>query len=106
MIFDESGLISGHGGCNDYSGGYLTNGVDLLFEELRPTLIVCDEPEGVMTQEDKLFELLERVEAYRIILDEQDHEILEMTISVMEDDNEIEKVLLVFYDLHDGSPDQ
>ena len=106
LIFDESGIITGFGGCNEFSGGYLTNGVDILFEELRNTLMFCEEPEGAMDQEGKLFEWLERVEEYRIILDEQEHELLEIFITVMEEDQQVEKVLLVFYDQSDGPPEK
>ena len=106
IAFDDSGIVTGFGGCNDFSGGYLTNGVEIIFEELRSTLMFCEEPEGAMVQEDKLFEWLERVEEYRIVLDEQEHELLEMFITVMEEDQQVEKVLLVFYDQQDGPPQQ
>ena len=106
LVFDDSGIVTGFGGCNDFSGGYLTNGVDIIFEELRTTLMFCEEPEGAMNQEEKLFEWLKRVEEYRIVLDEQEHKLLEMFITVMEEDQQIEKVLLVFYDQQDGPPEQ
>ena len=105
LAFDDSGIISGFGGCNEFSGGYLTNGVDIIFEELRTTLMFCEEPEGVMDQEDIFYEWLERVEEYRIVLDDQDNETLEMLITVIEEDQETEKVILVFYDQQDGPPE-
>ena len=104
--FDEDGIVKGFGGCNDFSGEYETDGVEILFEELRSTLMFCEEPEGAMEQEDKLFEWLELVEEYRIVLDEEDHELLEMFITVIEDDQEVEKVLMVFYDQEDGPPQE
>ena len=106
LAFDDSGIVTGFGGCNEFSGGYLTNGIDIIFEELRATPFFCEEPEGVMIQEDKLFEWLERVEEYRIVLDEEEHELLEMFITVMEEDQQVEKVLMVFYDQQDGPPEK
>ena len=105
LVFDDSGIVSGFGGCNEVSGGYLTNGVDIIFEELRTSNLFCEEPEGVMIQEGKLLEWLEIAEEYRIVLDEDENELLEMFITVMEEDQQIEKVLLVFYDQQDGPPE-
>ncbi|MFN2216233.1 MAG: META domain-containing protein, partial [Anaerolineales bacterium] len=104
LAFDNFGIVTGIGGCNEFSGGYLTNGVDIIFEELRNTLMFCEEPEGVMDQESKLLEWLEKAETYQIVLDEQDHELLEILITVMEEDQQVNKVVLVFYDQQDGPP--
>jgi len=82
----------------------LTNGLDIIFEELRNTLMFCEEPEGVMDQEGKLLEWLEKAETYRIVVNEQDHELLEILITVMEENQQVDKVVLVFYDQQDGSP--
>ena len=106
LVFDDSGIISGSGGCNEFSGGYLTNGSEIIFEEIRKTSIFCEEPEGVMEQEDIFYQWLERVEEYRIVIDDQENEILEMIITVMEEDQETEKIVLVLYDLQDGPPER
>ena len=59
-----------------------------------------------MDQEVILITLIEDVEEYRIVIDEQENENLEMVVKIIEDDIETEKVLLVFYDQLDGPPNE
>ncbi|MEA3326208.1 MAG: transporter substrate-binding domain-containing protein [Chloroflexota bacterium] len=105
LTFEKSGTVSGNAGCNDYTGHYVTNGIEIIIEEIGNTLMYCEEPEGLQDQEDLFLQMLERVEEYRIVLDENDHEHLEMFIYVMEDNQKTEKVLLMFYDQLDGPPE-
>ena len=104
MTFDGTEMVSGNAGCNNYSGRYVTDGSAIVIENILNTLIFCEQPEGLMDQEDLFLERLDRVAYYRIVADDQDQELLEMYITVMEDDQQIEKVLLVFYDQQDGPP--
>jgi|GEM_PF-497888 len=106
LVFEESGNVSGDAGCNNFSGRYVTDGMAIIIEDLLNTLMFCEEPEGLMEQEDNLLKWLDEVEEYRIVLDEEDHERLEMFIMVMEEDQEVEKVMLVFYDQEDGPPER
>jgi len=106
MIFDGSEMVSGNAGCNNYSGRYVTDGSAIVIENILNTLIFCEMPEGLMNQEDRFLERLDRVTYYRIVLDEEDQELLEMYIVVVEDGQEIDKVLLAFYDLDDGPPER
>jgi polar amino acid transport system substrate-binding protein len=106
LVFEESRTVSGNTGCNNFSGRFVTDGTAIIIEDLLYSRIFCEEPEGLMDQEDRFLEWLEQVEEYRIILDEEDHERLEMFITVMEGDREVEKVLLVFFDQEDGPPER
>ena len=104
MTFDGREMVAGNTGCNKFSGRYVTDGSAIVIEDILNTSIICELPDGVMDQEVLFLEQMDRVAYYRIVLDEQDQELLEMYITVMEDDQQIEKVLLVFYDQQDGPP--
>jgi hypothetical protein len=66
--------------------------------------ILCEEPEGVMDQEGLFLKRLDHVTYYRIVRDDQNQELLEMYMTVWENNQLTEKVLLVFYDQQDGPP--
>ena len=111
MNFDGKEMVSGNAGCNKYSGRYVTDGLAITIEDILNTIIFCELPEGLMDQEDLFFELLDRVEFYRIVPNEQEdpdqeQDLLEMFITVLEDGQEVDKVLLVFYDQEDGPPER
>jgi hypothetical protein len=106
MTFDGTDRVSGNTGCNNYTARYVTDGSAIVIKNILPTLILCEQPEGVMDQENLFLELLDRVAYYRIVLDGQNQELLEMFINVIEDGQQIEKVLLVFYDQQDGPPNR
>jgi ABC-type amino acid transport substrate-binding protein/cell division septation protein DedD len=95
LIFEDEGILEGNAGCNTFSGRYVTNGVEILFKDILITNVLCNEPEGIMEQEDHLLFLLDRIEEYRINEDEQ----LEFIREVIEDDEPVDKVFLLFYDL-------
>jgi len=104
ITFDGTAMVSGNAGCNNFSGRYVTNGSAIVFENILNIRIFCEQPDGLMDQEDLFLEQLDRVAYYRIVLDQQDQELLEMFITVMENGQQIEKVLLIFYDQLDGPP--
>jgi ABC-type amino acid transport substrate-binding protein len=104
MSFDGTDKVTGNTGCNNFSGRYVTNGKAIVIEDILITSLICDQIEGLMDQEDLFIERLERVAYYRIVLNGQNNEILEMFITVIEDGQEVEKVLLMFYDQQDGPP--
>jgi len=58
--------ITGHSGCNSYSGPYIVDGSALQFEEIGMTAMACLEPEGVMVQETTYIELLRNAAGYRL----------------------------------------
>ncbi|MEA3440743.1 MAG: transporter substrate-binding domain-containing protein [Chloroflexota bacterium] len=98
LIFDQDGNISGNAGCNTYTGRYVTNGTQIAFQDILATRVVCEQPEGIMEQETHYLTWLERAEEYRINQDEQ----LELIMYVIENNERVEKILLVFYDLRIG----
>jgi polar amino acid transport system substrate-binding protein len=106
MTFDGADRVSGNGGCNNYTARYVTDGSAIVIKNILPTLILCEQPEGLMDQEDLFLTLLDRVAYYRIVPDGQDQELLEMFINIIEDGQQVDKVLLVFYDQVDGPPNR
>lgn len=60
--------------CNGFGGEYALDGSTLTFGQLVRTLMYCEEPAGLMEQEDTALSLLEQVERYSI-----NGSVLEMT---------------------------
>jgi polar amino acid transport system substrate-binding protein len=106
MTFDGSEKVSGNTGCNRFSGRYVTDGSAIVIKDILFTSIICELPDGLMDQEALFLELLDRVTYYRIVPNEEDQELLEMYITVIEDGQQKEKALLVFYDQEDGPPER
>jgi cell division septation protein DedD len=100
MIFEEDFDFSGHAGCNTYSGRYVTDGTQIALQDILSTNVLCIEPEGIMEQEALYLSLLEDAEEYHINQDEQ----LEIIRKVIENEQEVEKIILLFYDLSVGPP--
>jgi heat shock protein HslJ len=71
--FDAAGILSGLAGCNNYTGAYETEGVDMTVRTLARTRKMCNEPDGVMEQEEIYIRALEGAARYRI-----DSDILEL----------------------------
>jgi polar amino acid transport system substrate-binding protein len=95
LIFKEEGDLEGKAGCNTFTGRYVTDGVEIVFRDLQVTRLICDQPEGIMEQEAVFLQWLERLEEYRINEDQQ----LEFILEVIEDDELVDKIILLFYDL-------
>ncbi len=104
MTFDSSELVSGYAGCNNYSGRYVTNGSAIVIENILKTLMFCELPDGLMDQEELFLKRLDSVTYYRIVPGAEKQELLELYITVVEDGQQKDKVLLVFYDQEDGPP--
>ncbi len=67
--FDEDGNLAGTAGCNNYSGAYQVNG-ELIEIELGPlTLMFCEEPGGIMDQEEAYLQALGSVTSFQILGD-------------------------------------
>ncbi len=67
ILFGESGQISGSGGCNNYSGGYKSDGAGSI--EIGPlvsTMMACADPEGIMDQETQFLAALQAATVYRL----------------------------------------
>jgi heat shock protein HslJ len=60
-------LISGLAGCNSYSGNYQVDGNQLTFGEIIATEMACQEPQGIMQQEQQyLRALFEDITSYQL----------------------------------------
>jgi putative lipoprotein len=62
----EDGEVSGHLGCNSFSGSYSLRGETLEFGMLMTTLMACVEDE-LMQQESRMFNLLGQVERAQMV---------------------------------------
>ena len=98
LEFNEDETLNGSAGCNNYSGSYLTDGKNIAMTEIVASRLICEQPAGIMEQEVDFLTLLESVQEYRF--NQQDR--LEMITYVIENNQQMEKILLVFYDLSVG----
>lgn len=67
LFFDPAGTYNGIAGCNNYAGSY-TVGTDrsLTLTQGQITNMFCDDPAGVMEQEQQYLHLLQNVQSYAI----------------------------------------
>ena len=56
--FGTDGSLSGSGGCNNYSGGFMAFDQTLRVSDLTSSKALCGEPEGIMEQEGAFLSLL------------------------------------------------
>jgi len=68
LAFAADGRVSGTGGCNRYTAGYLAEGNTLKFTPAAATRKMCPAP-GVMEQEQAFFRALDSVATFRIEAD-------------------------------------
>ena len=64
--FSVDGNVGGSAGCNHYGAGYTVDGANLAIEPAIRTEMYCNEPEGLMDQEDRYLALLTDVASYRV----------------------------------------
>jgi heat shock protein HslJ len=60
----EDGMISGNAGCNSFQGSYSIEGDSLAVGPLARTEIYCQDPHGVMDQEDRFLEILAAADSF------------------------------------------
>ncbi len=66
-MFGASGQISGSAGCNNFRGGYTSDGVSTIaIEPLATTMMACLEPAGVMEQEMQFLTALTTAATYSV----------------------------------------
>jgi len=94
LIFREGGIFDGNTGCNAFSGRYVTDGTNIALQGITATQTNCDQPPGIMDQEAVFLGLLDQAEEYHI---NQDGE-LEIIRYVIENDQRVEKIILLFSD--------
>jgi len=99
LNFDQEGRFTGFAGCNTFSGRYVTDGTQIILKDFLVTQLSCEQPTGLMDQETKYLQWLERTEEYRL---DQAKQHLEFIIYVIENNQRVEKVMLRFYDLRIG----
>ncbi len=67
LAFDTGGNFNGFAGCNNYSGLFSVRpGNGLTLQPAQLTRMACDQPQGVMAQEQAYMQLLERVSSYQV----------------------------------------
>jgi len=64
-IFD-AGMLSGSAGCNNFTGGYETDGASLTIGPLGSTAMFCADPAEAMDQEATFLALLTEAESFAV----------------------------------------
>jgi heat shock protein HslJ len=64
--FGTASNLTGSAGCNNYNGGFETDGNKITIGPLASTRMMCSEPEGVMDQEFQFMEALQSAATYKI----------------------------------------
>ena len=90
VSYHEEGQLTGFGGCNTFTGSYAS---PTLYEAMDPITIkidaitrkLCNEPEGIMEQEQTFLETLGEVEKYKF---RSDGRMMLLYIVEVEDDEE------------------
>lgn len=62
----SGGLASGNSGCNGWQGNYTIDGTNLTFGELSGSEISCENPAGIMEQEDAFLQMLGDSASYEL----------------------------------------
>jgi heat shock protein HslJ len=56
--FGTDGSLSGSGGCNQYSGGFMAFDETLRMSNVSSSKVLCSDPTGIMEQENTFMGLL------------------------------------------------
>lgn len=64
--FAEDGELTGNAGCNEYFGPYETDGEKISMGPFGTSRKACQEPEGIMDQENQYLAALETADTYKI----------------------------------------
>ena len=64
--FGEDGQLTGNASCNNYFASYETEGEDITIGPAGTTRMACQEPEGIMEQEQQYLAALETAATYKI----------------------------------------
>ncbi len=65
-MFFEAGTVSGSAGCNNYNAAYELEDNNIKIGPAAATRKMCNDPEGVMEQEQEFLAALESVAVYKI----------------------------------------
>lgn len=66
MNFSADNRVSGNASCNNYNGGFESNGDALQVGALASTRMACAAPEGIMAQEQQFLAALQNAATYEI----------------------------------------
>jgi heat shock protein HslJ len=66
LNFGADAVVSGNSGCNNYSGGFEVTGSNLKIDPLASTQMYCDQPAGVMDQEQQYLAALQNAVTFQI----------------------------------------
>ena len=64
--FGTDGKLTGSAGCNNYNGGYEVDGDKITIGPLASTMMMCNEPEGLMDQESQFLAALQSAATYKV----------------------------------------
>ena len=64
--FGTDGSLSGSGGCNNYNGGFMAFDQTLRMNNVTSSQALCNQPEGIMEQENTFMSLLNQASKMRI----------------------------------------
>lgn len=62
--FGADGVVSGSGGCNNYTGPYIVDSTTIAIGPLASTMMACESPEGVMEQEARFLAAMQTAATY------------------------------------------
>ena len=62
----EDGQVSGHAGCNHYGANYQIRGDVISFSDIFNTEMACQDPAGVMNQEQTYLDLLRSADRFAL----------------------------------------
>ena len=65
-VFSADGNLGGSAGCNHYGADYTLKDANLFIEPAIRTEMYCEDPKGIMEQEDRYLALLANVSTYRV----------------------------------------
>ena len=65
-VFGEDGTLSGNASCNNYTASYTVDGDAIQIGPAASTRMMCNEPEGIMQQEQEYLAALETAAVYRL----------------------------------------
>lgn len=66
LDFDKDGNLSGNAGCNNFTGTYQLDGDQITIGPLANTMMMCEDPQGVMDQEAQFLAALQSAGTYLI----------------------------------------
>jgi heat shock protein HslJ len=80
--FSEEGQVSGNASCNRYFGSYVLEGENLTIGPLGSTEMFCEEPEGLMEQEQAFLAAMPTASTYQVTGDRLELRTADGTLAV------------------------